>query len=490
MAKPYSFYEVVAKPLFFPLITFIIAGIFYSHASPFFSNLGTNLLDKSRVIIAYGTEIFLWISFAWFICRLIDIFIWEVTIFMRYGVRVPLLIKESVHFVVYFIAILCIIAVVFDESVVGLLAASGAVSIVLGFSLQNLIDDILSSLIISIDRPFEIGDRVYFHEGVLAMGARVMETSWRSTSFTTDNQNILIIPNSSLLEQPLTNISKSPLAMYEFGLTLDGALPIKRVRRILEASVLAISEVKIFPRPEITIETTNGGGLNYTILFWTNSPRIDDYLRHELYQNIKRNFGFADIEMFIPQQIVYETKTMQEKTTPPHGFSFIRQIDIFYFLPREEIEAIGRASKFLEFSADTVVVKAGVQGKSMFLVVEGLLEVFIEAPEKKELISVAYLTAGQIFGEMSLLTGAPRSATVLCKTEAKLIEITKESLEPILKRNKEIIVQIAKIISERKTAQRNKIMQLEDLGRMPAKTKSQMIIEQIMRFFKIDIKKE
>jgi len=84
----------------------------------------------------------------------------------------------------------------------------------------------------------------------------------------------------------------------------------------------------------------------------------------------------------------------------------------------------------------------------MYIIIEGIVDVFLVNENKES--KVARLGPGQVFGEMSLLTGEPRSATVRTISDVRVLEIKKENLETILKNRPSLAQILSDIVVERK----------------------------------------
>ena len=124
---------------------------------------------------------------------------------------------------------------------------------------------------------------------------------------------------------------------------------------------------------------------------------------------------------------------------PPRHLSFktdkkslLSRIELFKDLDESELATLSDSVAQLSFNADDTIVKRG-NGTSMYILVEGLLNVFAPVSADGSEIKVAQITPGLFFGEMSLLTGEERSATVTCQTDAEVYEVTKENRGVITK---------------------------------------------------------
>src|ERR1041385_302203 len=93
-------------------------------------------------------------------------------------------------------------------------------------------------------------------------------------------------------------------------------------------------------------------------------------------------------------------------------FQFLRNVKLFAELSPESLAKLGRCLKQAEFAASEVIVREGAPGVSMYISKTGLVEVRKKDPATGIDFLVAQLSEGAAVGEMSLLTGTPRSATV------------------------------------------------------------------------------
>jgi CRP-like cAMP-binding protein len=129
---------------------------------------------------------------------------------------------------------------------------------------------------------------------------------------------------------------------------------------------------------------------------------------------------------------------------------FLRGLEIFSALDDAEIEELaGRARRVATVPTQDVVVE-GRAGASLFIVESGSLEVLRRS--SSGVARIGRLRAGSVFGELALLTGEPRSASVRSIDYAVLVEISKPALEPILERRPRIIDALSDLLATRMQA--------------------------------------
>jgi CRP-like cAMP-binding protein len=123
-------------------------------------------------------------------------------------------------------------------------------------------------------------------------------------------------------------------------------------------------------------------------------------------------------------------------------------------------------------------------GDSMFLVVEGLLAVLVPVEGRSEPLRVGHLGGGDFFGEMSLLTGEPRSATVCAVTDALVFEIEKPHVQELITDRPEVVRQLSRVVAERQAANLAALDRTDDDGRAPEATRlADRLFERITHFF-------
>jgi CRP-like cAMP-binding protein len=105
--------------------------------------------------------------------------------------------------------------------------------------------------------------------------------------------------------------------------------------------------------------------------------------------------------------------------------AFLRDSELFENQPAEVIRAVLAQGQLLEYGPGDVVFRQGVEGDRLFVVKSGVVEVVATPADGTEPVPVAYLGTGEVIGELALLTGSPRSATVRSPERAELFAVEK-----------------------------------------------------------------
>ncbi|MCP4501244.1 MAG: cyclic nucleotide-binding domain-containing protein [Deltaproteobacteria bacterium] len=240
---------------------------------------------------------------------------------------------------------------------------------------------------------------------------------------------------------------------------LDLHVPPERALRILLAGAKAAKGPLKDPAPKVRITGMSKWGVEYEIRCWLNPADVSPSKGwHAVSTSVLDHLHHAELTLACEKQ---DPMPQCQLDTHADKVTLLSRIELFEKLEREELEQLSNALSECTICERKNVVTQGEDGTNMFLLVEGLLHVLAKANDDEEVL-VGAITPGQFFGEMSLLTGEPRSATVQAGTDCVMYEITKENLEPLLVKRPEIAEQMTSLVAERRT--RMKAKQAEKRG--------------------------
>lgn len=468
--------------IFQPLLVLIIA-IFISHYWTYlFSQAGIFVGNLATEIVSYALACILWIIIAWLANGLIDIFIWNSIFLNRLKINVPSLIKDIVLILIYFTAILFIVTYVFGSSVNGFLAASGLLGLVIGFAAKNLIADLFNGLALNFDHPFSRGELLTLQTSTHLGPLKVIDTTWRTTRFETENNDVLVVPNSKLGAMVITNLSKNTKGKFYLTVNVQANIPTARILLLLESALKSSKGVLNTPEPFVLIHGIKNNAIIYRLSYWLEPSEIlPSQVKHNISMSILRLFNLAGFmlfkDMFYPSEIIGP-----DLSQPIPPALFLPRIELFEHLSPSETETLVKNLSTRSYSKGSLIVECKSLGTSLFVVAEGLLNIRVPSTSETDFIRVGYLSSGDYFGEMSLLTGAPRTAEITAETDAILYEISREAIEPLLKGRPEFVEHLSQIIAQRETDNDEK--KLSTLNSMEHKIEYESLSQQIARKIK------
>jgi branched-chain amino acid transport system substrate-binding protein len=129
----------------------------------------------------------------------------------------------------------------------------------------------------------------------------------------------------------------------------------------------------------------------------------------------------------------------------------LKNVNIFSFMDDKELFILAKRVEQLEFNLGEVIIRQYDEGDSMYLLVDGELSVFVrKSHQDMNEIKVAEINSGQFFGEMSLLTGDSRSATIVANNDAIVLEVTQEHLQDLLHEYPNLLDELVEVVAQRR----------------------------------------
>ncbi|MBV9120290.1 MAG: mechanosensitive ion channel family protein [Chloroflexi bacterium] len=448
--------QVALRRILPPLLVFGVLAVMASHQDDLLRRFSNQALSELQTYFREGVEVGIWLSAAYLLNRLLAVFLWDGLVRRTLGFAPPRLLRDVSGLAVYMLAITGIIGVVFQRSVAGIWATSGVLGLVLGLALRNVILDVFIGLAVNVDRPYHIGDFIMLQSGQVG---RVMDINWRTTRLQTNENNTIIIPNSRIGDMVVTNFSKpGTSAEFELTFSLDYEVPSSRALRILTAGAMAVVGGGILsdPEPKARIKAISHSGVEYKVKYWIDCAQVGPgKARHLVLESILNQFHQAGIAPAQPKQDLFyapmparqlDSKTFEDRV------ELLSRIELLGTLAKDELEILADNLSLQSIARGTQLIEQGQPGESMFILIEGLLDVLIDFGGTGQTTRVGHIGAGEFLGEMSLLTGEPRTATILAATDALAYEIKKVDMDTIFKARPEVIEDIGRIVAKRRVA--------------------------------------
>lgn len=369
------------------------------------------------------------------------------------------------------------------ESFAGFLATSSVMLAIVGFAVRNLVADFFAGITLGMERPFSIGEWIEITEGQVG---QVIGMNWRSTKIVTRENIVITIPNAQLSSVTFRNYDRpSKEFRVEFSIVLGYDIESMQAERILLAAANDVGYLRKAKRePEVKIKEFNERGVEWLIRFWIDDYAKKDATIYEVQKNLLQNLRFLNIT---PPPDLVSIKRATGKTFEQNEIILLLfGVEIFKDLQPSEIELLACNAKRRFFSAKQNIVKQGEGGDSLFIVAEGLLNVSVKDEEGIS-HEVAVLRAGMFFGEVSLLTGEARSATVGAIVDSVVFEIPKSALAEILEQNPSYLTKrLSSTLAKRQVANAKTMLKKE------ARTLEQVSVsyfDKIKLFFNLKLPK-
>ena len=408
--------------------------------------------ETTRNIVTKGIAILWWISLSFGINQILDFFLWSGAFKKNDELIVPKILVDVSSAFVYMISGAGIVHYVFDKPITAIAATSGVLALILGYSAQNTLSDVFAGLGLNLAKVFDKGDWIEI-DGKLG---KVLEMNWRYLSLETVYENIMTVPNTSVAKGSIINFSR-PIDHRGviLSVTVEGGAPPERVKALLVEAALDSFLVLPEPKPVVYLVEYKDNGLQYDIWYYTREP--DDWeIRNHILTSAWYKLDREGISITLSDVNINYTPTHPIGAKyAPTGIRTLNSLTkgnpIFELLTEEERNQIfDCCEKPRRYGYPERIVCQGEPGDSLFVIASGEGVVSVATAENPRL-EIARLGVGDVFGEMSLLTGEPRSTTVSVEEEAHVYEIKKYQLQAIFSKRKDVIEKIAALISARTT---------------------------------------
>lgn len=361
----------------------------------------------------------------------------------------PKLLTDLIAAAFFATAMILAAQLVFDLPATGLIATSSVVIAVLGFALRNIFGDIFSGIALGIEHPYGLGDWI---EATENCSGRVVGISWRATRLVTRDGVTLVVPNTLIASHRIAVYGPDNNGRFRVAMSvpLDPAVPAGRARRILLAAAMEAGRDVPGFAPDVMLSDLSQGVAHYLVRFYVPDFPQEMRWRDAVARAVQAALMRAGLSVAHPTR---ETVIRQAPPAAEDGArrALLDATDLFRPFNAGERAALAAAMQEVTVAEGEAVVRRGQAGDSLYLLAEGVLEVRVADADGAE-FAAARLYPGAVFGEMSLLTGQPRSATVLAATEAAVFELRKSDLDPLLRARPALLDTLSAIMAERQAS--------------------------------------
>ncbi|WP_347239477.1 mechanosensitive ion channel domain-containing protein [Microcoleus sp. FACHB-68] len=391
-----------------------------------------------------------------------------------------------------------------------LAVVAGGLGVGIGFGLQDITKNFVSGLTLLIERTVKVGDFVEFD----SISGYIKEISIRSTIIRTLDGCDVVVPNSKLVENRLTNWtyeSFSGRIHIPIGVAYESD-PVL-VTEILLKSAYMESNILHEPAPKVFFLGFGDNALNFELCVWVS--RIDNRqaVRSSLNFIIEYNLRQQGITIPFPQRDLwlrnpevltplsrYQANGQElPQVSPPQVFGengqepsqvstppilketvkpasvvaptkplalrdLLREVTYFENFTDLELRQLIESGYRKRLRPSEFLFHEGDPGDAFYIVLSGSVEVFVEKINKR----LANLGPGKFFGELSLMLGIPRTASVRGLEDSILFVINHQSFETLLRANPELAEVIVQELGKHKEELSQRQQQLREMGLVDA----------------------
>lgn len=403
----------------------------------------------------------------------------------------PKILRDVVQVLIYFaVAMIALRAVGVEPS--SLLTTSALLTAVLGLSMQETLGNLFAGLALQGQQSFAVGDWVRFADGPEGFG-EVIEINWRATHLLTNNQVKIIVPNGVIARAVLRNYSRpTSLVRHDIEVLAPYDVSPERVRAVILAAISGSQGVLNQPEPSVIIHQFSDSGVTYSVRYFIMNFGERDPIEGGVRQRILYAFARAGIDFPFPHRHLVAPKLEEavEHLAPPGAVAkpasaipaHVALLEPFADLDQKTVAELAKGSRLLAFSPGEAIVRQGEEGTELYGLERGKVDVMVKMGDS-EMVRVASLGPGAIFGEAALLTGGKRTATIVAVTECELLAVPRRAFQSVIKANPELSERLTTLLANRMDQLSQTINDAEAEGRLDQGPRSDLLIRRIKTFF-------
>ncbi|MFH0803477.1 MAG: mechanosensitive ion channel family protein [bacterium] len=408
---------------------------------------------------------------------------------LKKATQVPRILKDVSKGILYTILAFIALQTFFKINLTPLFTTSAVVSIILGLALQEVLGNLFSGLILNLSRPYSIGDMIK----VGTWQGLVDKIDWRATTLKNAQDNYVIIPNNIIAKTEILNFTLPSLSQArELFIGIHYRHPPHLVMKIFHEIAAQTQGVLPDPEPISFIVEYGDSAIKYKIRFWIEDFKKALNIESDILDKLWYRFLREHIEIPFPIRSVYikEKEIIEEDLEEKKAR--LRKIDFLNKIPDENLDFLAHRMKLQVYARGEVVFKQGDHGDSFYILKHGLLRLEITNQENVIVVDSTF-TPGTFFGEMSLLTGQPRSGTIEALEDSELLMLIKDDFHYLLDDNLELQKLISHVIAERESINRGKMQEAtvaseaakfdEEAEKKRIESSSDSLLQTIRNFF-------
>ncbi|MEG4362201.1 mechanosensitive ion channel [Microcoleus sp. C2C6] len=384
---------------------------------------------------------------------------------------------------------------------------AGGLGVGLGFGIQDLTTNFVSGLTLLLDRPVKVGDFVEL-EGLMGI---VKKISIRSTIIQTNDDSSVIVPNSKMISDKIVNWSyeNSLLCLRVPVEVAENSNPLLVTETLLN---IAYAEAGVLyePNPKVLFVEFGDNSFKFELLVWTDRPTQREVIKSSLNFAIEYNFRHQQIEVPFNDREIYlqnpevllsrfnkkETATditnssseneqkmpifSQELKKRSPLSCLLREVEYFENLTDLELRLLIEVGYRKRLRPQEFLFRENDPGDAFYMILSGSVEVFVEAIDKH----LNNLGTGEFFGELSLMLGIPRTASVRALEETILFAINKEGFQKIITEQQDLSEQIIQQIVKHKEELSERQQQLREMELVDAAEDDENPVEWVRKRLK------
>jgi len=422
----------------------------------------TRLLEIERGSVPVRlVETALWVSVVYAVLIVFNVLVFENAAKESWRSRAPKLFQDLIRLLLVVIGAAIVLSVVWRQDLGGLIAALGVGSIVLGLALQETLGNLMAGIALFFERPFSVGDWI----SVGGKSGQVVQVSWRSVHLRTAEHNLLVLPNSALGRETITNYSQptdEQILRMSFSFGLDA--PPNRVKEMLVEVAGEIPLIMTEPAPRAVACEVLTDRIRYearvSIEHGRYLPHIIDSFTSAVWYAARR----AGLPLPLPHAVELQVRDVgADPLDAQHEMeALLRRAEGIRVLPGEAIARLATAADRVLFGAGEYLLVAGEVPRHVYVITVGeALGTY--ANEAGEAGSIRF-GPDEVLGVTSLARAQASDTQVVAVTDVEVVRIPGDVVARALQEHPMLSNQFARIWQARSDVLRRSGQQADEIA--------------------------
>ena len=335
---------------------------------------------------------------------------------------------------------------------VGLVTTSAVLTAVLGLAAQDPLKDLIGGLSLQLEQVIREGDWVEIDGHI----GRVHSISWRDTELNSLYGSKLTFPHASSNASTIRNFTSNGVHGNRLIVGLDYDMPPDLAKKLMQKISDNHPLVLRSPASIIRISSFEESCINYEWINWQKdygqSRSLRGDLQEQLWYALKREgfsfpFSVRDVRLTQANQAAPSTRT-EETASLPIIRKLLQDNPLFSILSDQQIQKTITTSSICSYGPGEIICNENETGDSLFMLIDGQVSIRNKQINRNS-SEIAQLKCGDIFGEMTVFAGTPRSATIQSIGKVDVLEVNRQSIAELIEEEPELIESFGQLISAR-----------------------------------------
>jgi small conductance mechanosensitive channel len=276
------------------------ASTTYEVAAASINNLLTSAVERLPYILA-GLIILL---IFWMLGKFFKRLFWAASQRAKLDNRLRILFARLIVVLVTILGIFTSLTVIIPSFGFGdLITGLGFTSFVIGFATKDILNNLLSGVLILWQQPFQIGDYIF----VKSIEGRVEYIGVRATRLKKDDGEMILIPNGEMYSNALTIRGAGTGRIMKLQISIGYDADIEHAKKVIYTTLLNLKGVENEPKSNVVVTDLTADGANLSIYFWVDTDKNSPLaVFDEVASAIKRALGEAGIELYPPSTVILQ----------------------------------------------------------------------------------------------------------------------------------------------------------------------------------------